>query len=88
KHKRERISYVCSNRMRELAMLLNAYREIVGRTNVDFKQLLLPKNCHSVLPAVRIIVGYDLIKNTFKTPSLAMHLGTSLKLACQEVSHL
>ncbi|XP_031331433.1 uncharacterized protein LOC116162051 [Photinus pyralis] len=88
KHKRERISYVCSNRMRELARLLIAYRDIVGRTNVDFKQLLLPKNFDSVLSAVRIIVGYDPIKNTFKTPSLAMHLGTSLKLACQELSHL
>ncbi|KAK9701402.1 hypothetical protein QE152_g30629 [Popillia japonica] len=38
--------------------------------------------------AARNIGGYDHEKKTFKAPSLAMHLGTSLKPACEELTHL
>lgn len=41
--KRERKEYTCSNKLRELARLLIAYRSIVNN-NVSFKDLLHPEN--------------------------------------------
>uniref|UniRef100_A0A6P7G1V9 Uncharacterized protein PF11_0213-like n=1 Tax=Diabrotica virgifera virgifera TaxID=50390 RepID=A0A6P7G1V9_DIAVI len=85
KHRRERMVYACSNRMRELSRLLISYRKLTN-TSVPFKDLLHPRNFDNVVAAVRIIVGYDHVKKTFKSPSLAMHLGTSLKSACDELT--
>lgn len=88
KHKRERMAYACSNRMRELARLLIAYRRIINNHKASFKELLIPNQFSLVVSAVRDVAGYDPIKKTFKVPSLAMHLGTSLKHASQELVHL
>lgn len=38
--------------------------------------------------ATRQVVGYNPEKKTFKAPSLAMHLGSSLKISCNELVHL
>ncbi|KAF5270524.1 hypothetical protein FQR65_LT17836 [Abscondita terminalis] len=84
KHKRECMTYVCSNRMRELARILIRYKELVKNDKVTFKELLHPINFDTVIQAVRDVAGYDPFKKTFKTPSLAMHL----KLACDELIHL
>jgi hypothetical protein len=86
KHKRERMAHVCSNRMRELSRLLISYRKETNNEQVSFKDILHPKNFDLVLSAARSIIGYDPPKKTFKAPSLAMHLGTSLKLACDELN--
>ncbi|XP_031357056.1 uncharacterized protein LOC116180961 [Photinus pyralis] len=89
KHKRERMAISCSNRMRELARLLISYRRILNKgAETSFKDLLHPENFDNVVTAVRHIVGYDFEKKTFKAPSLAMHLGTSLKMVCDELTHL
>ncbi|KAI4463225.1 hypothetical protein MML48_4g00006583 [Holotrichia oblita] len=88
KHKRERMIYACSNRMRELARLLISYRNLTNNAEISFKDLLHPKNFDIVLSAARNVVGYDPLKKTFKSPRLAMHIGTSLKLASDELSHL
>lgn len=88
KHKREGIRYACSNRMRELSRLLIEYRKVVGSENFAFKDILHPKNFDNVITAVRRLVGYDPFKKTFRSPSLAMHLGTSLKLVSDELVHL
>jgi hypothetical protein len=88
KHRRERIIYSCSNRMRELARLLIDYRRLTNNTDVSLKEILHPKCFENVISAARSVVGYDPIKKTFKSPSLAMHLGTSLKFACDELTHL
>lgn len=88
KHKRERMAYVCSSRMRELSRMLISFRKIVNNEHISLKDLIHPKNFEAVLSAVRSIVGYDPIDKSFKSPSLAMHLGTSLKLACDELTHL
>lgn len=79
KHKKEQMMYPCSNRMRELARLLIRYRQIVNKINISFKELLHPKNFDAVVLTTREIAGYDPEKKTFKAPSLAMHMGTSLK---------
>ncbi|CAH0556875.1 unnamed protein product [Brassicogethes aeneus] len=88
KHRRERMAYVCSNRMRELSRLLITYRKITNNNNVSLKNILLPRYFDTVISAVRNLVGYDHLKKTFNAPSLAMHLGTSLKFVCDELTHL
>ncbi|KAJ8945464.1 hypothetical protein NQ314_009216 [Rhamnusium bicolor] len=69
KHKRERMAYASSTRMRELSRLLISFRKIIYNENVSFKDILHPKH-------------FDM------TSSLAMHLGTSLKFTCEELTHL
>ncbi|XP_060533817.1 uncharacterized protein LOC132706479 [Cylas formicarius] len=86
KHKREGIRYACSNRMRELSRLLIEYRKIVN-SSVALKDIIDPKNFDVIITAVRNIAGYDPFKKTFKAPSLAMHLGTSLKAVCDVLIH-
>ncbi|KAK4879781.1 hypothetical protein RN001_007927 [Aquatica leii] len=88
KHKRDGIIYACSNRMRELSRLLISFRKVTNNNDVSFKDMLHPKHFDNVLFAARNIVGFDAEKKTFKSPSLAMHLGTSLKLVCEELVHL
>ncbi|KAJ8946138.1 hypothetical protein NQ314_008960, partial [Rhamnusium bicolor] len=88
KLKRERMAYACSTRMRELSRLLISFRKIIYNENVSFKDILHPKHFDMVITAARHIVGYDSFKRKFKSPSLAMHLGTSLKFTCDELTHL
>ncbi|KAK5650136.1 hypothetical protein RI129_001165 [Pyrocoelia pectoralis] len=88
KHKRERMIYSCSNRMRELSRLLIKYREISNDEKISLTDIFHPKNFDNVLFATRRLVGYDHENKTFKSPSLAMHLGTSLKTVCDELTHL
>jgi hypothetical protein len=89
KHKRERIVCSCSNRMRELwTLLIISFRQITENENIVFAEILHPKNVCNILFATRRIVGYDHEKKTFTAPSLATHLGISLKLTCNELTTL
>ncbi|CAG9827439.1 unnamed protein product [Diabrotica balteata] len=88
KHKKENIAYSCSNRMRELSRLLISYRKLANNSQLSLKDILFPKNFDMIISAVRDISGYDPIKKSFTSPSLAMHLGTSLKQVCEELMHL
>lgn len=82
------MAYSCSNRMREHSRLLICCREQVNNVNIGLKDILHPKNFDNVMSAVRTVVGYDPLQKTFKAPSLALHLGTSLKIVCDELAHL
>ncbi|XP_044762705.1 uncharacterized protein LOC123319818 isoform X2 [Coccinella septempunctata] len=88
KHRRERMHYTCSSRMRELSRLLIAYRKISGEEKCSLKDMIVPKKFGMVLSAVRDITGYDTERRTYKAPSLAMHLGTTLKQASHELKTL
>lgn len=87
-HKRERKEYACSNRMRELSRLLIAYRELIEDNSISLKDIVKPKNFDNILAAARNITGYDPVKKVFAAPSLAMHLGSHLKLVADELNHL
>ncbi|KAJ8948215.1 hypothetical protein NQ317_010967, partial [Molorchus minor] len=50
--------------------------------------ILHPKNFDNVVSATRQLCGYDPSNKTYKTPSLAMHTGTTLKLISEELIHL
>jgi hypothetical protein len=74
--------------MRELSRLLISFRQVTKNEKIVFAEIFHPKNFDNILFATRRIVGYDHQKKTFTAPSLAMHLGTSLKLACDELTTL
>ncbi|KAF5293977.1 hypothetical protein FQR65_LT20025 [Abscondita terminalis] len=88
KHKRERMVYACSNRMRELSRLLIAYRSLINNESVTLKEIFHPKNFDNVVSAARKISGYDPLTKKFTAASLSMHMGTTLKTVCDELSHL
>lgn len=88
KHRRERMAYACSVRMRELSRLLIDFRICSKNEKACLQDLINPKNFDTVVSSVRNIAGYDPFKKTFRAPSLAMHLGTSLKTTCDELTHL
>ncbi|KAJ8929701.1 hypothetical protein NQ314_017595 [Rhamnusium bicolor] len=88
KHRKERSTYTCSNRMRELSRLLITFRKLTNNELIDFKTLLHPKHFEAIITSARNLSGYDHSKKTFRSPSLAMHLGTSLKIISDELIHL
>lgn len=72
----------------ECSRLLIEYRNIVADNTISLKESLKPKNFDNILAAARNISGYDPVKKQFTAPSLAMHLGTYLKIVCEELFHL
>ncbi|KAG5863329.1 hypothetical protein JTB14_004960 [Gonioctena quinquepunctata] len=86
--KRERKEYSCSNRMRELARLLITYRTSINDQNVSFKDLLHPEKFDEVVSATRKLAGFDPINKTYEAPSIALHMGTALKIISDELIHL
>lgn len=88
-HKRERKEYACSSRMRAFSRLLIEFRNLIQDNTVSLKDIIKPKYFDNILTAVRHITGYDPKRKVFnKSPSLAMHYGTFLKLICDELGHL
>nr|CAH7712402.1 unnamed protein product [Callosobruchus chinensis] len=74
--------------MRELARLLITYWLSVNDTSLSFKDLLHPEKFDEVVSTTRRLAGFDPINKTYKVPSLALHMGTSLKAVCDELFHL
>lgn len=81
RHKRKQISTVVSNKMREMARLLIAMRSM----NTEVKTLfdaMKPEWFQLLISAAKIISGFNMETKSFKSPSLALHMGTNLKLVC------
>ncbi|XP_054867654.1 uncharacterized protein LOC129349183 isoform X1 [Amphiprion ocellaris] len=64
-------------KMREVGRLLQQSQKM-GRLNC-IKDFFVPSNFHFVIDAVKAVAGFDEEKNVYKTPSLALKLGHSLK---------
>lgn len=86
--KRERKEYSCSNKMREMARLLITYRTSENDNSISLKDLLHPEKFDKVVSATRTLAGFDPVNKTYERPSIALHLGTSLKLVSDELNHL
>lgn len=95
KHKRPQIATVTSNKMRELARLLIALKDIIGlssdKGDTDYENFIEIKNLIEVMKpeffdnlvaATKVIAGFNPDTKTFKASSLALHMGTSLKQLC------
>ncbi|KAK5647980.1 hypothetical protein RI129_002872 [Pyrocoelia pectoralis] len=81
KHKRRQMSTVISNKMRELGRVLIVLKSICAEINGLF-DALKPEMFSQLLSATKIVSGYNEETKSFKAPSLAVHMGTSLKVLC------
>lgn len=79
KHKRQQMATVCSNKMRELARLLIELRRIVDKPNFELVNAIEPDMFDKIVECAKSVAGYDSIKKGYQAPSLAAHLGTTLK---------
>ncbi|XP_051239161.1 uncharacterized protein LOC127353711 [Dicentrarchus labrax] len=64
-------------KMREIGRLVQQSR--TGGTLKRIKEFFVPSNFNFVVEAVKAVSGFDEEKNTYKSPSLALKLGHSLK---------
>ncbi|KAJ8911356.1 hypothetical protein NQ315_011649 [Exocentrus adspersus] len=81
KHKRKQICTVVSNKIREMARLLIAVKSVDPEVNSLF-DALKPEKFQCLILAVKSISGYNTETKSFKAPSLALHMGTNLKIVC------
>ncbi|KAJ8959478.1 hypothetical protein NQ318_022175 [Aromia moschata] len=81
KHKRQQIVTVVSNKIREMARLTIALKSIHPEINGLF-DLMSPDMFQALIMATKLISGYDEATKSFKSPSLALHMGTNLKMVC------
>lgn len=83
KHKREQIATVTSNKMREVARLLIALKNITPVKHMI--DAMKPEYYNDLVAATKVIAGYNAADKTFKASSLALHMGTTLKGLCNTV---
>ncbi|KAG5865121.1 hypothetical protein JTB14_007299 [Gonioctena quinquepunctata] len=81
KHKRQQISVVVSNKIREMGRLLIILKKMHPEVSCLF-DFFKPEMFQSLVAATKVISGYDETTKHFKAPSLALHIGTNLKLLC------
>lgn len=80
KHKRQQIVNVVSNKIREMGRLLIALRsshDINGMFDA-----MKPDMFKHLISATKQISGYDESTKSFRSSSLALHMGTNLKIMC------
>jgi hypothetical protein len=78
KHKRVQIASCCSNKLRECARLLIEVRRRCVNPRLQFKDILSPEYYDNIVLATQTICGFDSSSKTYKAPSLALHMGTTL----------
>lgn len=71
-----------SQKLRELGRFLAAFRKIVEKP-VSLSQVFHPSHFENVISAVRDVSGFDMTTNSYKTPTLALKLGMTLKHCCR-----
>lgn len=79
KHKRAQLAIACSNKMRECARLLIEIRRRLLRPDLSLIDILNPVLFDDIVLATKDISGYNVDTKTYKAPSLADHMGTTLK---------
>lgn len=79
KHKRKQMAVVISNRMRELARFLIAFRTLKDDSKLQLIDAIDPRCFDAVVECAKIVGGYDPGMKTYSAPSVSAHLGTSLK---------
>nr|CAI5842778.1 unnamed protein product [Callosobruchus analis] len=80
KHKRQQIVNVVSNKMREMGRLLIILKQ--SHTVECLFDALKPEMFQHLVTAVKTMSGYSESTKSFQSPSLAMHMGTNLKVVC------
>ncbi|XP_050512802.1 uncharacterized protein LOC126888505 [Diabrotica virgifera virgifera] len=86
KHKRKQIVTVTSNKMRQLARLLIALREFTPVQNLI--DAMKPELFDDLVTATKVISGFSNADKSFKSSSLALHMGTTLKQVCDIINRM
>lgn len=81
-HDNEQYSMIRNN-LRELGRLLKQLRQTSGKINATLESFLDPAQFKTVVNAAKAVAGFSEKENSFKTPSLALKLGHSLKKCCK-----
>lgn len=84
KHKRQQIATVVSNKVREMARLLISVKNIRPEIK-NMYDAIRPELFQYLVYATKNIAGFDIETRTFKSPSLALHMGTNLIELCSAV---
>lgn len=79
--KEKHLSLVARGDMRRLARLVQEVGKIENDNHPKLISILHPLKFKVVIEATRIIADYNYTNKTFKTPSLALQIGTLLKRA-------
>ncbi|KAF5307703.1 hypothetical protein FQR65_LT18362 [Abscondita terminalis] len=79
-HKEKHLVQVARRYMRRLARLLIEVRNR-EKNHISFLNLLHPSKFKAIVEATKSIASYDYDKKEFKSPSLALQMGTLLKKA-------
>lgn len=80
-HREKHLSMVARRYMRRLARLLIEIRKIENNKSLSLLSILHPSKFRAIVQATRSICSYDSSSKTFKTPSLALQMGTMIKKA-------
>ncbi|KAK4882632.1 hypothetical protein RN001_005951 [Aquatica leii] len=80
-YKEKHLIQVARRYMRRLARLLIEVRNIEKNNNLTFLSLLHPSKFKVIVAATKVIAYYDYAKKEFKSPSLALQMGTLIKKA-------
>ncbi|KAJ8945463.1 hypothetical protein NQ314_009215, partial [Rhamnusium bicolor] len=80
RHKRVQLATMVSNKLRELDRLVLVLKEMTGLQR--FLDVLKPEFFDNLVTATKVISGYDNSNKSFKAPSLARHMRTSLIQIC------
>nr|XP_023011705.1 uncharacterized protein LOC111501996 [Leptinotarsa decemlineata] len=81
KHKRKQMHTVTSNKIREMARLKIVLQKSTTIDNLI--DVLKPELYENIVAASKIISGFDNETKSFKSSSLALHMGTNLKFLCE-----
>ncbi|KAL3273371.1 hypothetical protein HHI36_014819 [Cryptolaemus montrouzieri] len=69
------------SKIREMARMLIILKDINSSVHMIF-DAMKPGMFQDIITATKVISGYDSINKSYKSPSLAPHMGTNLKLLC------
>lgn len=80
-HKEKHLVNVAKRHMRRLSRLLIAVRNIEKKQSLTMRNILTPSRFKNLVSGTREIAGYNPIDRDFKSPSLALQMGTLIKNA-------
>nr|CAI5867682.1 unnamed protein product [Callosobruchus analis] len=81
RHKEKHLLLVAKRHMRRLARLLICVRKLDNSPTVNMSEILSPNKFKVLVHATKEIAEYDSRERCFKSPSLALQMGTLLKSA-------
>lgn len=80
-HKKKHLISVVSQKMRTLARFLIVMTSKVG-TISSLRECLFPKYFDEIVKCSKIVAQYNEVSDSYKSPSLVLKLGNSLKQCC------